>query len=100
VLEAGRHTIDLARPTPCAAAGWPYTATAILLQPQETLGWKLEKMPEVRVFSGPVTVRLEVSGLDEWRAHADRGELMEWLKPPAAHLKNEPSRGESFPLDP
>lgn len=57
-------------------------------QAQETLGRKLvEKMREVRVFGEPVTVRAEVSSLDELSGHADQGELMEWLKPLAPHLK-------------
>jgi metallo-beta-lactamase family protein len=57
-------------------------------QARDTLGRKLvEKMREVRVFGEPVTVRAEVSSLDELSGHADQGELMEWLKPLAQHLK-------------
>jgi metallo-beta-lactamase family protein len=57
-------------------------------QAQETLGRKLvEKMREVRVFGEPVTVRAEISSLDELSAHADQGELLKWLKPLAPHLK-------------
>ena len=95
-------------------------------QAQDTLGRKLvEKMREVRVFGEPVTVRAEISSLDELSGHADQGELMEWLKPLAPHLKKvflvhgepaqqqalagvirsqygvdvvAPSPGESFPL--
>jgi metallo-beta-lactamase family protein len=44
-------------------------------------------MREVRVFGEPVTVRAEISSLDELSGHADQGELMEWLKPLAPHLK-------------
>jgi metallo-beta-lactamase family protein len=97
-------------------------------QAQETLGRKLvEKMREVRVFGEPVTVRAEISSLDELSGHADQGELMGWLKPLAPHLKKVflvhgepaqsqalaavirsqygvavalPSPGESFSLDP
>jgi metallo-beta-lactamase family protein len=97
-------------------------------QAQDTLGRKLvEKMREVRVFGEPVTVRAEISSLDELSGHADQGELMEWLKPVAPHLKKvflvhgepaqsqalaavirsqygvdavAPSPGESFQLDP
>jgi metallo-beta-lactamase family protein len=97
-------------------------------QAQDTLGRKLvEKMPEVRVFGEPMTVRAEISSLDELSGHADQGELLEWLKPLAAHLKKvflvhgepaqsqalagvirsqhaidvvAPSPGDSFPLDP
>lgn len=57
-------------------------------QAQDTLGRKLvEKMREVRVFGEPVTVRAEISSLDELSAHADQGELIAWLKPLAPHLK-------------
>jgi metallo-beta-lactamase family protein len=96
-------------------------------QAQDTLGRKLvEKMREVRVFGEPVTVRAEISSLDELSAHADQGELMAWLKPLVPHLKKvflvhgepaqsqalagairsqygvevaAPSPGESFPLN-
>ena len=57
-------------------------------QAQDTLGRKLvEKCREVRVFGEPMTVRAEVSSLDELSGHADQGELLEWLKPLAANLK-------------
>jgi metallo-beta-lactamase family protein len=97
-------------------------------QAQETLGRKLiEKMREVRVFGEPVTVRAEISSLDELSGHADQGELLEWMKPLAPHLKKvflvhgeagqsqtlaevirsryrlevaTPARGESFQLAP
>ena len=97
-------------------------------QAQDTLGRKLvEKMREVRVFGEPVTVRAEISSLDELSAHADQGELIAWLKPLAPHLKKiflvhgepaqsqalagviqsqygvdavVPSPGQSFELDP
>jgi len=56
-------------------------------QARDTLGRKLiEKMREVRVFGEPVTVRAEISSLDELSAHADQGELIAWLKPLAPHL--------------
>jgi metallo-beta-lactamase family protein len=97
-------------------------------QAQETLGRKLvEKMREVRVFGEPVTVRAEISSLDELSGHADQGELMNWLQPLTPHLKKvflvhgerdqsrvladlirsqygldvvTPAPGDSFPLDP
>lgn len=57
-------------------------------QAQDTLGRKLvEKMREVRVFGEPIIVRAEISSLDELSGHADQGELIEWLKPLAPHLK-------------
>jgi metallo-beta-lactamase family protein len=97
-------------------------------QAQDTLGRKLvEKAREVKVFGEPLTVRAEISSLDELSGHADQGELLEWIKPLAPHLKKVflvhgepaqsqalaavlrtqhgldvavPSRGESFSLDP
>ncbi|HVN04786.1 MAG TPA: MBL fold metallo-hydrolase [Bryobacteraceae bacterium] len=57
-------------------------------QAQDTLGRKLvEKCREVRVFGEPMTVRAEVSSLDELSGHADQGELLEWLKPLVGDLK-------------
>ena len=57
-------------------------------QAHDTLGRKLiEKMREVRVFGEPVTVRAEISSLDELSGHADQGELIAWMKPLAPHLK-------------
>jgi len=57
-------------------------------QAQETLGRKLiEKFREVKVFGEPVTVRAEISSLDELSGHADQGELIEWIKPLGPHLK-------------
>ena len=57
-------------------------------QAPDTLGRKLvDKMPEVRVFGEPITVRAEISSLDELSGHADQGELIEWIKPMAPHLK-------------
>ncbi|MGA2131457.1 MAG: MBL fold metallo-hydrolase [Bryobacteraceae bacterium] len=57
-------------------------------QAHDTLGRKLvEKIREVKVFGEPVTVRAEISSLDELSGHADQGELIAWLKPLAPHLK-------------
>ena len=41
----------------------------------------------MRIFGEPMTVRAEVSSLDELSAHADQGELLNWIKPMAPHLK-------------
>ncbi|HEY2015724.1 MAG TPA: MBL fold metallo-hydrolase [Bryobacteraceae bacterium] len=57
-------------------------------QAQDTLGRKLvEKWPEVRIFGEPMRVRAEISSLDELSAHADQGELMEWIRPMAPALR-------------
>ncbi len=57
-------------------------------QAQDTLGRKLvEKWPEVRIFGEPMRVRAEISSLDELSAHADQGELMEWIRPLAPSLR-------------
>jgi len=57
-------------------------------QAQDTLGRKLvEKWPEVRIFGEPMRVRAEISSLDELSAHADQGELLEWVRPLAPSLR-------------
>jgi metallo-beta-lactamase family protein len=57
-------------------------------QAEHTLGRKLvEKCREVRIFGEPVTVRAEVSSLDELSGHADQGELLAWMKPLVGTLK-------------
>ncbi|HWQ53631.1 MAG TPA: MBL fold metallo-hydrolase [Bryobacteraceae bacterium] len=57
-------------------------------QAENTLGRKLvEKMREVRIFGEPMTVRAEISSIDELSGHADQGELMAWVKPLAGTLK-------------
>jgi metallo-beta-lactamase family protein len=57
-------------------------------QAQDTLGRKLiEKWPEVRIFGEPMRVRAEISSLDELSAHADQGELIEWIRPLAPSLR-------------
>jgi metallo-beta-lactamase family protein len=57
-------------------------------QAMHTLGRKLvEKQKEVRIFGEPMAVRAEVSSLDELSGHADQGELLNWIKPLASHLK-------------
>ena len=72
-------------------------------QAQDTLGRKLvEKWPEVRIFGEPMRVRAEISSLDELSAHADQGELLEWIRPLAPSLRKvflvhgEPQQAETF----
>jgi metallo-beta-lactamase family protein len=58
-------------------------------QAENTLGRKLvEKCREVRIFGEPMTVRAEISSLDELSGHADQGELLAWLRPLAGQLKH------------
>ena len=57
-------------------------------QAEHTLGRKLvEKQPEVRIFGEPMRVRAEIQNLDELSAHADQKELLEWVKPLTASLR-------------
>jgi len=57
-------------------------------QAQDTLGRKLvEKWPEVRIFGEPKRVRAEISSLDELSGHADQHELLDWIKPFTAGLR-------------
>lgn len=57
-------------------------------QAENTLGRKLvEKWPEVKIFGEPMRVRSEVKSLQALSAHADQGELLEWIKPLAGKLK-------------
>ena len=72
-------------------------------QAQDTLGRKLvEKWQEVRIFGEPMRVRAEISSLDELSAHADQGELIEWIKPLAGSLRQvflvhgEPQQSETL----
>lgn len=58
-------------------------------QAEQTLGRKLvEKCREVRIFGEPVSVRAEISSLDELSGHADQGELLAWMKPLIGTLKH------------
>jgi len=72
-------------------------------QARDTLGRKLvEKCREVRIFGEPMTVRAEISSLDELSAHADRNELLQWMEPLAASLRRvflvhgEPEQSAAF----
>ena len=72
-------------------------------QAEHTLGRKLvEKAREVRIFGEPMTVRAEISSVDELSGHADQGELMAWLKPLVPTLKHvflvhgEPRQSEAL----
>jgi metallo-beta-lactamase family protein len=57
-------------------------------QAQNTLGRKiLERQPEVPIFGEPMRLRAEVQELGALSGHADREEMLDWMKPIAAGLK-------------
>jgi metallo-beta-lactamase family protein len=58
-------------------------------QARDTLGRKLvEKWQDVRIFGEPKRVRAEIASLDELSAHADQGELLQWVEPLVPSLKH------------
>jgi len=57
-------------------------------QAENTLGRKIEqRQPEVPIFGDPMPLRAEVQDLDALSGHADRDEMLNWLKPIARSLK-------------
>ena len=57
-------------------------------QAQNTLGRKiLDRQPEVPIFGDPMRLRAEVQELDALSGHADRQEMLDWMKPIAPGLK-------------
>jgi len=57
-------------------------------QAEYTLGKKIEEQwDEVPIFGEPLPLRAEVQKLDALSGHADREELLTWMKPIAAGLK-------------
>ncbi|HEY6392528.1 MAG TPA: MBL fold metallo-hydrolase [Bryobacteraceae bacterium] len=57
-------------------------------QAQNTLGRKiLERQPEVPIFGEPMRLRAEVQELGALSGHADREEMLDWMKPIAGGLK-------------
>ncbi len=57
-------------------------------QAENTLGRKIqERWEEVPIFGEPMRLRAEVCQLDALSGHADREELLAWMKPLAAELK-------------
>lgn len=58
-------------------------------QAENTLGRKLvEGMKEVKIFGEPFEVRAEIASLQALSGHADRDELLAWMKPVTPGLKN------------
>ncbi|MGP0073054.1 MAG: MBL fold metallo-hydrolase RNA specificity domain-containing protein [Bryobacteraceae bacterium] len=57
-------------------------------QAENTLGRKIEEQPdEVPIFGEPMRLRAEVQKLDALSGHADREEMLAWMKPIASGLK-------------
>ena len=57
-------------------------------QAENTLGRKLvEGMKEVKIFGEPTEVRAEIASLQALSGHADRDELLAWVKPMIPQLK-------------
>jgi metallo-beta-lactamase family protein len=57
-------------------------------QAEYTLGRKIvNRDREVPIFGEPMQLRAEVVSLDALSGHADQGELIEWMRPMASHLK-------------
>jgi len=57
-------------------------------QAENTLGRKIEDgLREVPIFGEPMPLRAEVEKLDALSGHADRDEMLAWMKPLAAGLK-------------
>ena len=57
-------------------------------QAENTLGRKIQQgLDEVPIFGEPMRLRAEVQKLDALSGHADREEMLEWMKPIAEGLK-------------
>jgi len=72
-------------------------------QAENTLGRKIEQgLAEVPIFGEPVPLRAEVQRLDALSGHADREEMLAWMKPIAGGLKRvflvhgEPDQQHAF----
>jgi metallo-beta-lactamase family protein len=51
-------------------------------QAENTLGRKLiDGMKEVKIFGEPAEVKAEIASLQALSGHADRGELLDWMRP-------------------
>jgi len=93
VLHHLRHNIGDARNTVLITG----------FQAENTLGRKLvDGTKEVKIFGELVEVRAEVASLQALSGHADRNELLSWLKPMTPTLKKiflvhgEPDQAEGL----
>jgi metallo-beta-lactamase family protein len=78
VLHHLRHNIGDARNTVLITG----------FQAENTLGRKLvDGMKEVKIFGEPMEVKAEIASLQALSGHADRDELLAWLKPMTPGLK-------------
>jgi metallo-beta-lactamase family protein len=86
------------------ASALPDPRNTVLLvgfQAEGTRGRKLlEGAPEVRIHGMPVAVRARVAKLNQMSGHADRGEILRWLKTmPAPPKRLFLVHGEPAPMD-
>ncbi len=72
-------------------------------QAENTLGRKIEEhQAEVPIFGEPMRLRAEVQKIDALSGHADREEMLTWMKPIASGLKKiflvhgEPGQQDAF----
>lgn len=64
------------------------TILIVGFQAEHTLGRKIvDRLPEVPIFGEPMPLRAEVVTMNELSGHADREELLHWIKPLAKKLK-------------
>jgi metallo-beta-lactamase family protein len=57
-------------------------------QAEDTLGRKIaNRQPEIPIFGEPLRLRAEVAAIDELSGHADKNELLEWLRPIAPNVR-------------
>jgi metallo-beta-lactamase family protein len=85
MMEGGRVTHHLAN-----SIGDPNNVILVVgYQAGHTLGHRLvEGAKEVRIFGDPFRVEAEIVVMNEFSAHADRNELLEWV----TAFKEKPSR--------
>jgi metallo-beta-lactamase family protein len=58
------------------------TVLIVGYQSENTLGRKIQdKLPEVRIFGEPYALKCQVEVFSEFSAHADRNDLLAWIKP-------------------
>jgi metallo-beta-lactamase family protein len=83
-----------------AGLGDPSTTVLIVgFQPRGGLGRELiEGAERVRIMGHDVAVRAQVATVGGLSAHADRGELLDWIRPAGAHAQVRLVHGEPHSL--